>query len=151
MAKAKQSAKRRPMTVNTKELTLKLAAINQTQAVIEFNMDGTVITANENFLKTLGYTLDEIKGHHHRIFCDPAWTSTSEYTAFWQKLNRNESDMGVYRRIGKGGKEVWMQAAYCPVTDEMGRPFKTEGGFKFQVQRVNDDATAPRLPGASQR
>ncbi|QPD04824.1 MAG: Methyl-accepting chemotaxis sensory transducer with Pas/Pac sensor [Candidatus Nitrospira kreftii] len=101
-----------------------LDAINRIYATIEFNLDGTVITANENALKTLGYTLDEFKGRHHRMFCDPAYTSTGEYAAFWQKLNRGEADMGVYRRIGKGGKEVWSQAAYCPVADEMGRPFK---------------------------
>jgi methyl-accepting chemotaxis protein len=99
-------------------------AINRLYATIEFNLDGTVITANENFLKTLGYTLDEIKGKHHRMFCDSTYTNTGEYTAFWQKLNRNEADMGVYKRIAKGGNEIWIQAAYCPVSDEMGRPFK---------------------------
>ena len=99
-------------------------AIDKAYATIEFNLDGTVITANENFLKTLGYSLDEIKGNHHRMFCEPAYTGTGEYTAFWQKLNRGEADTGVYRRIGKGGKEVWIQASYNPVKDEMGRAFK---------------------------
>jgi methyl-accepting chemotaxis protein len=99
-------------------------AIDRAYAVIEFNLDGTIIKANDNFLKTLGYTLDEVKGQHHRIFCDPAYTSTSEYSAFWQRLNRGEFDAGVYRRVGKGGKEVWIQASYNPIKDEMGRPFK---------------------------
>ncbi len=101
-----------------------LDGVNKLYATVEFNLDGTIITANENFLKCMGYSLDEIKGQHHRMFCDPAMTSTAEYTAFWQGLNQNQSYAGVYRRVGKGGKEVWIQAAYCPVADEMGRPFK---------------------------
>ncbi len=101
-----------------------LDAINKMYATIEFKLDGTIMTANENFLKLSGYSLGEMKGQHHRIFCEPSYTSTGEYTAFWQKLNRNEADMGVYRRIGKGGREIMVQAAYCPVADEMGRPFK---------------------------
>ena len=99
-------------------------SIDRAYATIEFNLDGTIIKANDNFLKTLGYTVDEIKGQHHRMFCDSAYTSTGEYSAFWQKLNRGEFDAGIYRRIGKGGKEVWIQASYNPVKDEMGRPFK---------------------------
>ena len=99
-------------------------AINSLYGSIEYSLDGTVLTANDNFLKAMGYTMDEIKGQHHRMFCDPAYASTGEYSAFWQKLNRGESDMGTYRRIGKGGKEVWFQAAYSPVKDEMGRTFK---------------------------
>ncbi|MDH4152386.1 MAG: PAS domain-containing protein, partial [Nitrospira sp.] len=99
-------------------------AINKTYASIEFNLDGTILTANENFLQTLGYQLSEIKGQHHRMFCDPAYTSSHDYAAFWQKLNRGEFDAGQYRRIGKGGKEIWIQASYNPIKDEMGRPFK---------------------------
>ena len=110
--------------VNVEELVAKLKAIDQTQAVIEFNMDGTVITANENFLKTLGYTLDEIKGQHHRMFCDPTYVSSPEYPAFWQKLNRGEYDAGTYQRVGKGGKEVWIQAAYYPLMNSSGKPYK---------------------------
>ena len=110
--------------VNVEELVAKLKAIDQTQAVIEFNMDGTVITANENFLKTLGYTLNEIKGQHHRMFCDPTYTSSPDYTAFWQKLNRGEYDAGTYQRVGKGGKEIWIQAAYYPLMDANGKPYK---------------------------
>ncbi|HUM40572.1 MAG TPA: PAS domain-containing protein, partial [Nitrospira sp.] len=99
-------------------------AIDRAYASIEFNLDGTIIKANDNFLKTLGYTLDEVKGQHHRLFCDPAYTSSAEYAAFWQKLNRGEFEAGIFRRIGKGGTEVWIQASYNPVKDEMGRPFK---------------------------
>ena len=101
-----------------------MEAIDKSYASIEFNLDGTIVTANDNFLKTMGYTLDEVKGQHHRMFCDPACTSTGEYAAFWQKLNRGEFDAGVYRRLGKGDKEVWIQASYNPVKDEMGRTVK---------------------------
>ena len=101
-----------------------MEAIDKSYASIEFKLDGTIVTSNDNFLKTMGYTLDEVKGQDHRMFCDPAYTSTGEYAAFWQKLNRGEFDAGVYRRIGKGGKEVWIQASYNPVKDEMGRTVK---------------------------
>lgn len=101
-----------------------LSGINRSYAMIEFTLDGTVLTANENFLKTMGYTLEEIRGQHHRMFCDPAYTITAEYRAFWERLGRGEFDSGVYRRRGKGGKEVWIQASYCPVLDEVGRPVK---------------------------
>jgi methyl-accepting chemotaxis protein len=101
-----------------------IAAINKAQAVIEFNMDGTVITANENFLKALGYTLDEIKGKHHSLFVDEAYKQSSAYKEFWAKLNRGEHDSAEYKRIGKGGKEVWIQASYNPILDLNGKPFK---------------------------
>ena len=124
MAKEKKLTKQQPVKVDAKELAAKLQAIDKVQAVIEFNLDGTVITANDNFLKTLGYTLDEIKGQHHRMFCDAAYTSSSEYQAFWAKLNRGEYDAGTYQRFGKGGKEVWIQAAYYPLMDAKGTPYK---------------------------
>jgi methyl-accepting chemotaxis protein len=117
-------------------------AIDRAYACIEFNLDGTVIKANDNFLKTLGYTLDEVKGQHHRIFCDPAYTSTGEYAAFWQKLNRGEFDAGQYRRIGKGGKEVWIQASYNPIKDEMGRTFKV---VKFAIDITAQKKTQAEL------
>jgi methyl-accepting chemotaxis protein len=99
-------------------------AIDRSQAVIEFNMDGSVITANENFLKTLGYDLSSIQGQHHRFFCDSAYTNSPEYKAFWEKLNRGDFDSGEYKRIGKGGKEVWIIASYNPILDKDGKPYK---------------------------
>ncbi|MBX3041145.1 MAG: PAS domain-containing methyl-accepting chemotaxis protein [Bdellovibrionaceae bacterium] len=101
-----------------------LTALNRVQAIIEFNLDGTILTANENFLKTLGYSLEEIKGKHHRMFCDPAYASSVEYQSFWQKLGRGEYEASEYKRMGKGGKEVWINASYNPIFDEGGRPFK---------------------------
>ena len=101
-----------------------LAAINKAQAVIEFALDGTILTANENFLKTLGYSLAEIKGQHHGMFVDAAYRQGPEYRMFWEKLGRGEFDAGQYKRIGKGGKEVWIQASYNPILDADGRPMK---------------------------
>jgi methyl-accepting chemotaxis protein len=102
----------------------KIEAINKAQAVIEFNLDGQVLWANENFCKTLGYSLAEIKGQHHRLFCEPAWVASAEYSTFWAKLNRGEYDSNLFKRIGKGGREVWIQASYNPITDSTGKPFK---------------------------
>ncbi len=99
-------------------------AIGKSQAAIEFNLDGTVITANDNFLRSFGYSLEEIEGRHHRMFCHPTYASTGEYTAFWQKLNRGEFDTGVYRQIGKGGKEIWFQASYNPILGSHGKVCK---------------------------
>ena len=106
------------------ESKYKMAALDRTQAVIEFNMDGTIITANQNFLSCLGYSLEELKGQHHRMFTDPGYVNSGEYAAFWAKLNRGEYDTGVYRRLGKGGKEIWIQASYNPILDANGKPYK---------------------------
>ena len=101
-----------------------LAAIDKAQAVIEFTLDGTILTANENFLKTMGYTLEEIRGKHHGMFCLEDYRNSPEYRAFWEKLARGEHDAGKYKRLGKGGKEIWIQATYNPIVDANGRPYK---------------------------
>ena len=101
-----------------------LAAIAKSQAVIEFSLDGTILTANANFLGAMGYSLDEVKGQHHRIFVDPTERESAAYKAFWAKLGRGEYDSGQYRRVGKGGREIWIQASYNPILDAAGRPFK---------------------------
>jgi methyl-accepting chemotaxis protein len=101
-----------------------LAAINKAQAVIEFTLEGKVLTANENFLKTLGYSLDEIKGQHHGMFVEPAYRQSPEYRAFWEKLGRGEYEAAQYKRIGKGGKEIYIQASYNPILDASGKPMK---------------------------
>ncbi len=106
------------------EFEAKMNAVSKAQAIIEFNLDGTITTANENFLKTLGYDLSEVQGRHHRMFCDPGYTSSNEYRSFWEKLNRGELDAGEYKRIGKGGKTVWINASYNPIFDVSGRPYK---------------------------
>ncbi len=101
-----------------------IAAIRKSMAVIEFRLDGTIITANDNFLKTLGYTVEEVEGKHHRIFCDAEYVAGAEYAEFWAKLNRGEFHAGEFRRLAKGGREVWIQATYNPIRDREGRVVK---------------------------
>jgi len=101
-----------------------LEAISKAQAVIEFNLDGTIITANDNFLQTLGYSLGEIQGQHHSMFVEPAFRASTEYSEFWAKLNRGVYQTAEYKRLGKGGREVWIQASYNPIMDLNGKPFK---------------------------
>ncbi|MBL9090299.1 MAG: PAS domain S-box protein [Planctomycetaceae bacterium] len=108
----------------SRDATSQLAAVSQQMAVIEFKMDGTIVRANDNFCAATGYGLDEIVGKHHRMFCDPKYTQSAEYTAFWAKLNRGEFDAGVYKRINKQGQEIWIQATYYPIADASGKPCK---------------------------
>jgi methyl-accepting chemotaxis protein len=115
-------------------------AIGKAQAVIEFSMDGKVLTANDHFLNALGYTLAEIQGQHHSLLVDPVYRSSVEYRLFWDKLGRGEYDAGQYKRIGKGGREVWIQASYNPIMDMNGKPFK--------VVKYATDITAARLQTA---
>jgi methyl-accepting chemotaxis protein len=110
--------------VQNLEFAAQAEAVSRAQAVIEFNLDGTIVTANENFLKTLGYTLGEITGKHHSMFVDQAERESPAYRDFWAALNRGEFQTGEFKRIGKGGKEVWIQASYNPILDFNGRPFK---------------------------
>ena len=106
------------------DLEGQLAAVSRSNAVIEFELDGTIITANENFLNAVGYTLAEIRGQHHRMFVEPAQRDSVEYRAFWAALAQGKFDSGEYKRVAKGGREVWLQATYNPVFDARGRPFK---------------------------
>ncbi|MCB1800052.1 MAG: PAS domain S-box protein [Gammaproteobacteria bacterium] len=117
-----------------------IAAIGRSQAVIEFDLDGTIIHANENFLNTVGYSLDEIKGRHHRLFVEPAYADSNDYRAFWKRLREGEFDTGEYKRLGKGGKEIWIQATYNPIFDQRGRPFK--------VVKFASDITAEKVRNA---
>jgi len=110
--------------LRTSDYEGQIAAISKAQGVIEFELDGTIRTANANFLKVVGYTLDEIKGKHHSIFVTPDYRESAEYRTFWAKLGRGEYDAEQYKRIAKGGREVWIQASYNPIFDPNGRPFK---------------------------
>ena len=102
----------------------KLAAINQSTGSIEFNLDGTIIKANDNFLKVLGYSAEEIDGWHHSMLCEPDYVNSKGYKEFWERLNRGEFISGEVRRLGKGGKEIWLQATYNPIKDYDGNIFK---------------------------
>jgi methyl-accepting chemotaxis protein len=119
----------------------KISAIGRAQAVIEFNLDGTIITANENFLATVGYRLEEIQGKHHQMFVAPAERDSAAYREFWAKLGRGEFESAEYKRFGKGGKEVWILASYNPILDDAGKPFK--------VVKFASDVTADKLKTAN--
>lgn len=101
-----------------------LAAIDKSQAVIEFDLKGNILAANDNFLLTTGYSLKEIQGKHHRMFAEPEYANSSEYREFWDKLGRGEFDAGEYKRLGKGGKEIWINASYNPIFDLNGKAYK---------------------------
>ena len=119
----------------------KISAIGRAQAVIEFNLDGTIITANENFLTTVGYRLEEIQGKHHSMFVAPSERDSAAYREFWAKLGRGEFEAAEYKRFGKGGKEVWILASYNPILDDAGKPFK--------VVKFASDVTADKLTAAN--
>lgn len=101
-----------------------LSAISKIQGVIEFTLEGKITAVNDNFAAVTGYSEKEIVGNHHSMFVEPAYKSSHEYKAFWEKLGRGEADSGQYKRIGKGGKEIWLQASYNPIFDMNGTPFK---------------------------
>ena len=111
-------------TQRSADLAAQIEAISRVQAVIAFNLDGTIIEANENFLATVGYRLDEIVGQHHSMFCDPDYARTSEYAQFWERLRAGQFEAAEFQRYGKNGKEVWIQASYNPVLDAAGRVVK---------------------------
>lgn len=129
----------------------KVRAMDLAQAVIEFNLDGTVITANDNFLKTLGYSLDEIRGKHHRLFCEPDYAASQTYHDFWAKLNRGEFDAGRYKRIGRGGREIWIQATYNPILNAIARPYKVVKFATDITQQVELEASVKRRAEDDQR
>ena len=110
--------------LKTAEYEGKMQAIDRVQAVIEFELDGTVITANQNFLDIFGYDLDYIVGKHHRIFCESSYASSPEYTEFWQKLGRGECECGEFKRLSKDGADIWLQASYNPIYDADGKLLK---------------------------
>lgn len=101
-----------------------IEAINRVMAVIEFDVKGTILNANDNFLKTMGYSLEEVQGKHHSLFADSDFAKSAEYQAFWRRLESGESFSGTYRRIGKGGVDVWLEASYNPIFDEDGKVAK---------------------------
>jgi two-component system sensor histidine kinase/response regulator len=128
------------IAATTAELRSVSLAINAVQGIAEFAHDGTLLMANDNFLNLMGYGLDEVLWQHHRMFCDSVYARSQAYSAFWQKLKRGEFETGVYRRIGKGGREVWIQASYSPIFDRSGKVSKV---MEFAI-----DITAQKLAEA---
>jgi methyl-accepting chemotaxis protein len=125
-----------------------LQALGRAQAIIEFNLDGTIVNANENFCQTLGYSLSEIVGKHHSMFAPPDYARSPEYKAFWDKLNRGEFDAGKYMQLGKGGREVWIEATYNPILDGNGKPFKVVK-FASDVTKIENDRKAAEAERAA--
>jgi methyl-accepting chemotaxis protein len=121
----------------------RVAAIDRAQAVIEFALDGTVLAANKNFLETMGYALHEVQGRHHRLFCEPDLISSDEYAQFWERLGSGAFESGEFRRLAKGGREVWLQATYNPILDDTGKPLK--------VVKFATDITEAKLLNADYR
>lgn len=115
----------------------KVRAIDRAQAVIEFDLQGNILDANENFLGLMGYGMEEIRDRNHRIFCDPATTQGDDYRNFWDRLGRGEFDAGEYKRLRKDGSEVWIQASYNPIFDTNGKPVK--------VVKFASDVTGEKL------
>lgn len=121
------------------DLQGQIQAINKSQAVIHFDMSGTILDANENFLSVMGYRLDEVKGRHHSMFAEPAFAASPQYREFWAALNRGEFQAAQYKRIGKGGKEVWIEASYNPIMDPNGKPFKVTKFATDLTPRKNEN------------
>ena len=117
--------------------TSRLTAIDRAFALIEFDLEGRILTANANFLALMGYTLDEIVGQHHRIFCDREYVGSPAYRQFWKKLGSGAFDQGEYKRLRKNGSEAWIQASYNPIFDADGHPEK--------ILKVAMDVTAQRV------
>ncbi len=112
-------------------------AVSKTQAVIQFELDGTILTANDNFLTTLGYRLDEIQGRHHSMFVEPEYAAGAEYKRFWAELNQGRFQQAEFKRIGKAGKVVWIQASYNPILGADGKPFKV---IKYAIDTTKQRA-----------
>jgi len=113
-----------------------VSAIERAQGVVEFKLDGTIITANRNFLNAMGFALGEVQGKHDGMFVELSERSGAAYREFWAKLNRGETQSAEYRRFGKGGREVWLLATYNPIADENGKPFKVVA-FTTDVTKQN--------------
>ena len=117
---------------------------------IEFNMDGTIVTANENFLSAMGYSLEEIQGKHHSMFAEAEFAASQEYKDFWEDLNKGEYKSAEYKRLGKGGKEVWIQASYNPIMDMNGVPFKViKYATDITKQKIRDADYAGQIDAIS--
>jgi methyl-accepting chemotaxis protein len=122
------------------EANAKLDAIGRAMAVIEFNLDGTILTANANVLQRMGYSLAQIQGKHHRLFCTPQTAASSQYSDFWRRLNQGEMFSGQFERVDKNGQPVWLEANYNPVYDASGRLCKVVKFASDVTARVQQHA-----------
>ncbi|MFC0338187.1 methyl-accepting chemotaxis sensory transducer with Pas/Pac sensor [Kushneria avicenniae] len=127
------------------EMDSRLAAINRSMAVIELTPDGHILTANQNFLDTVGYRLEEIEGEHHRIFCGKALAASPEYRAFWAQLNAGEYVSGQFKRFDRQGRTLWLEATYNPIFDDGGRLYKVIKFASNITERVERETESLRL------
>jgi methyl-accepting chemotaxis protein len=123
-----------------KDIEGQIKALHKAQAIIEFSLDGTILNANDNFLRTMGYEREDVVGQHHRMFVDPIEHESEAYKKFWEHLGSGQHHTGQYRRMAKGSREVWIQGSYSPLLDRRGRPYK--------VVKHAIDITAQRLQAA---
>jgi diguanylate cyclase (GGDEF)-like protein/PAS domain S-box-containing protein len=127
-----------------------IAAIHQAQCVISFDLDGTIVDANDNFLDAVGYRYSEVRGQHHSMFVDPETAAGADYAGFWKMLSAGQHHAGEYKRIGRDGREIWLQATYNPILDMNGQPFKVvkyatdvtlqklqQADYQGQIEAVN--------------
>ncbi|MBB3225638.1 PAS domain S-box-containing protein [Luteibacter sp. Sphag1AF] len=132
----------------TADLRQQLHAVDRSQGVVEFSMNGTILAVNQTYLRALDYRLDDVVGKHHSIFVDPEEAKTENYMAFWRHLRSGHHDSALYRRLGRNGRVVWIQATYTPIPDANGRPIKV---VKY-ASEITAQAIAPererRLFGA---
>ena len=118
------------------DYSAQIAAIDRSQATIEFQPDGTIINANRIFLDAMGYSAGELKGQHHRIFCEPEYRDSSDYRELWAKLNRGELVTGDFKRITKSGKAIWLAATYSPLIDANGKVYKVVKNARDNTEGV---------------
>ena len=126
-----------------------ISALLRSTAVIQFNLDGTVVTANEQFLQTMGYSLAELKGKHHSLFCTQEDAASADYKAFWQKLNRGEYIADRFRRVDRNGREVWLEATYNPVHDTEGNLYKVVKFANVVTDQVMREAEVRQAAGVA--
>jgi methyl-accepting chemotaxis protein len=124
-----------------------VTALDKAMAQAEFELDGTIRTANSNFLRVMGYSLEDVKGRHHSMFVESSETTTPAYKQMWEKLRSGQHDANQYRRIGKGGRQVWLQASYNPILDAAGKPFKI---VKFATDVTDQVRTAEEVRALAQ-
>jgi len=139
-----------PLKLLSSETAGKLDAISRSQAVIEFDMEGNVLIANSNFLRTVGYTSAEVKGHHHSMFCEEALVKSPQYRHFWADLGEGQFKSARFKRLGKHGAEVWLQATYNPIMDTDGKPFKVvKFAMDISAQVQHEQLVKEKVTGIS--
>ena len=126
-----------------------IKALQRSTAVIEFNLDGEVLTANQRFLDAMGYSLQQIKGKHHRMFCDPSEYNSPEYQRFWEQLRRGEFVVNRFRRIDSMGREVWLEASYNPITDANDKLYKVVKFATVITEQVQREETVAQAAGVA--